>query len=148
MSDAISNGEEAFKALVDALALTGTRGTESVAVAILTGQEDDQKTLPRVVCAIDSNGGREVVLFTGNYEHRGFIEIVTHPVDEGLTVHRARVQAVADALQMDDISSQLSAAVTPYHCYQVRWQSPSPQSDGNSLITRLPFDIVHCCTDL
>jgi hypothetical protein len=147
MSDPISNGEEAFKALVDALALTGTRGTAAVDVAVLTGQEDDQKTVPRVVCAVEP-GGREVVQDTGNFEHRGFIEIVTNSTDESRAAHKTRVDAVIAALHMDTIAAQLSAAVTPYHCFQVRWQSPAPQNDGVMLITRLPFEIVHCCTDL
>jgi hypothetical protein len=147
MSDPISSGEEAFKALVGALALTGTRGTAAVDVAILTGQEDDQKVVPRVVCAVEP-GGREVVLGTGNYEHRGFIEVVTNATDESRDIHKTRVQAVINALQVDDIEAQLYTAIADYHCFQVRWQSPAPQNDGVNLITRLPFEIVHCCTDL
>lgn len=147
MSDAISTGEEAFKALVDALALTGTRGTTAVDVAVLTGQEDDQRATPRIVCAIEQ-GGTEVVLGTGNWEHRGYIEIVTNPADESRAIHKARVQAVINALQMSDIESQLYTAVADYHCFQVRWSAADAQQDGTHLITRLPFDIVHCATDL
>lgn len=148
MSDPISNGEEAFKALVDALALTGKRGTaEGVAVTVATGQEDEQRLTPRVVCAI-LQGGREVVLGTGNFEQRGYIEIVTNPEDESRAIHKARVEAVTNALHMDDIEAQLYSAVDDYYCFQVRWQSPEPQQDGVHLITRLPFEIVHCCTSL
>lgn len=147
MSDPISSGEEAFKALVDALALTGTRGTTAVDVAVLTGQEDEQKMAPRVVCAVEQ-GGTEVVIGTGNFEHKGYIDVITNPADESRAIHKARVQAVVNALQMDDIATQLSGAIADYHCFQVRWAASDAMQDGTHLITRLPFEIVHCCTDL
>lgn len=145
--DHIGKGESAFKSLVDALTLTGTRAGESVSVASLTGQEDDQKTVPRVTCSIEEDG-EEIVRKSGIYRNQGQIEIVSNLSDETREIHQTRVKTVMDVLIYDTLESLLSAAVTDYHVYEVVWRGPRHETDENSTRTIYPFEIVHCCTDL
>lgn len=145
--DHVGKGEEAFRSLGAALALTGINGGDAVTLAMLTGQEDEQKTIPRVVFSI-TDDGEEVVRNSGIFKNQGAIEIVSNLSDESKADHHARVKAIMDALQTDTLEADLKAAVTEYHVYDVLWRGPRHEVNGNATHTIYPFEIVHCCSAL
>lgn len=145
-NDPIGKGEAAFVSLVSALTLTGTRGGEEVALEVHPGRETGQKEAPHVACIIDG-GGDELVKGTGIFRHSGHIDVATLFDENTETEHGVLAKTVADALITDSIAADLSSAVADYHVYDVTFGSPQSENSGH-VITRLPFQITHCCSDL
>jgi hypothetical protein len=147
-NDLLSKLEAALKSLVDALALTGTRGsTANVAVGVLTGLDDDAVSLPKIVCHAEDTT-EEVVRHTGNFRVRCHLHIYSHSADETLAVHRNRVARVIDAIHMDNIAAQLSAAVADFYVFDAHFMGPSADPEGNAFHTDLEFTVVCCASDL
>lgn len=146
-SDVLSKLEAALASVVSALTLAGTRGTETVSVAVRTGLDDDDALLPRVTCQADE-ATEEAVRDTGNDRVRAFVHVHSHSGDETLAAHRERVATVIDALRMDDISAQLTAAVTDFHCFDVQFIGPQHDPAGNTFHTALELSVVCCPSDL
>lgn len=146
-SDVLSKLEAALAALISALTLDGARGTEPVSVAVRTGLEDDEALLPRVTCQAEE-ATEEAVKDTGNDRVRAWVHIHSHSGDETLAVHRARVATVIDALRMDDIAAQLTAAVDDFYCFDVQFIGPQHDPSGNTFHTALELSVVCCPSDL
>ncbi len=141
--DLNSKLEAALASVISALALTGTRGTETgVAVAVLTGLDDDTATLPRVVC-VAGDTTEEVVRDSGLYRVTCAVHVFSHSADESLAVHRARVAAVGDALLTDDRADVVSAAVADFHCYELKSEGQSQDKDEQCFHTT--FELTAVC---
>lgn len=146
-NDILSKLEAALASVVSALTLSGTRGTETVSVAVRTGLDDDAAVLPRVTCQAEESS-EEVVKDTGNDRVRCMVHVHTHSGDESLATHRERVATVCDALRMDDIAAQLSASVADFYCFDVQFIGPQHDPAGNTFHTALEFSAVCCPCDL
>lgn len=147
-NDLLSKLEAALKVPLDALALTGTRGTNSAAaVSILTGLDDDAAALPRVV-AYAQDSPEETVRDSGIFAVRVQLHIFSHSADETLAVHRARVATVIDAVMTTDRADVLSAAVADFHCYDLQDLGPAAEPTGHAFHTVREFLAICCATDL
>lgn len=147
-NDLLSKVEAAYKSVIDALALTGKRGSEDgVAVTVLTGLDDETAELPKVICAAQDTA-EEVHYNTGILRLTVQIHVISHSADESLAIHRARLAAVADAVMTDDRAAVLSAAVDDFHCYDVHWLGLSADPDGNSFHTIAELSAVCCGADV
>lgn len=146
-NDLLGKLEAALAAVVSALTLNGTRGTETVSVAVRTGMDDDSASLPRITChAIES--GEEAVKDSGNDRVRALVHVHSHSGDETLAIHRERVATVLDAIRMDDIAAQLSSAVSDFYCFDVQFVGPQHDVADNTFHTALEFSVVCCPSDL
>ena len=143
-NDILSKLEAAMKTVLDALALTGTRGTDTAAVvSILTGLDDDAALLPRVtVHAIETQS--EEVRDSGIFNVKVQVHIHSHSADETLATHRTRVATVIDAIMQTDRADVLSAAVTDFHCYDLQDLGPGAEPTGRAFHTIREFNAV-CC---
>jgi len=146
-SDVLSKLEAALASLTSALSLTGTLGTAAVSVAVRTGLDDDESLLPRVTCQAEEST-EEAVRDTGNDRIKAWVHVHSHAEDETLATHRARVATVQDAIRMDDIAAQLTAAVSDFHCFDVQFIGPQHDPDGNTFHTALELSAVCCPSDL
>lgn len=145
-NDPIGKGEAALVSIVSALTLNGTRGGETVALEVHPGRETGEKLAPFVACVIN-DGGEEVVKGTGIWRNSGHIEVATLLDETNETEHAELFRTVADSVVTNSIAADLSSAVSDYHVYDVTFQAPTSENDGHTT-TRLPFQIVHCCSDL
>ena len=147
-NDLLGKVEAAIKTVLDALSLTGTRGTDSAApVSILTGLDDDNAAMPRVVIyAKDS--GPEITQDTGIFPVTVIVTIHSHSADETLSAHRERVGSVIDGIMQDNRSDVLTAAVTDFHCYALQDMGPSEDVDGHAFKTSREFLCTCCAADL
>lgn len=145
-NDPSGKGEAAFYALVSALTLNGTRGGESVAVEVHPGRETGERKTPYVCCVIEG-GGDEVVKGSAIWRQNGYVELGTLVDETTETEHAELFKTIADALVTNSIASDLRAAVADYHVYDVSFDGPVSSNEGHTT-TRLPFQIVHCCSDL
>lgn len=147
-NDLLSKLEAAEKTIIDALALTGTRGsTADVALTVNTGLDDDEQLAPRAICQAEDTT-EEAVRDSGIFRIKSRIRIYSHSSDESLAVHRARVGAIADAFQNDTIAQTLSDAIEDFHVYEVQFMGLSADPEGNSLHTDIEMIVVCCASDL
>lgn len=146
-NDLCSKVEQAFASIISALTLAGVRGTETVSVSVRTGLDDDEMLMPAVVCSA-GDSTEEAVRYTGNCRVKCMVHVYTQSGDESLTVHRARVATVQDAIWQDDIADQLSAAVGDFYVFDVEFVGPQQDPDGNSFHTALEMVVVCCPSDL
>jgi hypothetical protein len=147
-NDILSKLEAALKSLVDALALTGTRGsTANVAVTVNTGLDDETIARPSVICQAEDTS-EEAVRDSGVFRIKARARVYSHSNDEALTEHRARVGAVADAFTRDDIAGLLSDAAADFHVYDVQFMGLNADPEGDTFHTDIDFLITCCGSDL
>ncbi len=146
-NDLNSKLEAALAAEISALTLSGTRGSESVDVAVRTGLDDDELLVPRVTCQCNDTA-EEAVRGTGIFRLRAAVHVHSHSSDETLAVHRERVATVIDAIMQSDIASQLTANVSDFHCYDVNFDGHEQGTEGNLMHTVLNVEAVCCGSDL
>lgn len=147
-NDLLSKLEAALASVITPLALTGTRGsTAGIAVAVLTGLDDDTATLPRVVC-LAKDSTEEAVRDSGIFKVACSVHVFTHSSDETLAVHRERVASVGDAIMTDDRAAVLSAAVDDFHCYDLQMGGVSAEPDENCFHTAFDFTAVCMASDV
>lgn len=149
--------EEAMAAVVSGLSFSMFEGdSPATAVAINTGQDDDELRLPSVTCAV-AGAGQEVVKSAGIWRTPAVVR-VTSSANLTLAQHRSRAGAVFDAFLQTDIAAILSAALADFHCYDVFPQSPEPtrkdpredESGGRSytFVTEMTMEVVWCGSDI
>lgn len=138
-NDLFSKLEAAMKSVVDALGLDG--------VTVNTGMDDDELTVPYVVCNADS-AGEEVVKDTGLMEVSARVIVASEADAHDMTTHRSRVATVFDAFMDDAIAATLSSAVADFHCMDINIAGMDSDAEGRKHRNILMIDAVCCGSDL
>lgn len=124
----------------------------ATAVAIRTGQDDEELGLPSVVCEVVESGP-EVVKDTGIYQSTVVIR-ATSSGNVTLAEHRARAGAIFDAFKQTTIAATLAAAVDDFFCYEVKGGAPGIErkeprdSDAFAFVSELTLEVVWCGSDI
>lgn len=138
-NDLLSKCEAACKSVIDGLALTG--------VTVNTGLEDESLTLPYVVCYASSS--TEEVVDSGLDRVVTEIIIVSDAnATTALATHRSRVATIMDTFRDEDISTDLTAAVSDFGVIHVLFREQTGTMEDHKLRNTMILDIICCGSDI
>lgn len=145
--------EEAMRVVAATASLSIYSGdAPATSVSINTGMDDGDADLPLVTCAI-LGGSEEWVRGTGNLQSTVVVRMTSSALVT-LAEHRARAAAVFDRFMQTDIAATLAAAVSDFHVFQVRPQTPEPtrrdprEGDSFVWVSELGLEVLWCGTDI
>jgi len=79
------------------------------------GLSADDKVTPRAI--ITAQSGDEMPQGSGNYKLQVSVTVISNADDTTIEEHRALCVTLLGTLMEDDIASQLSSAVSDFHCF-------------------------------
>lgn len=140
--------EEAFAAL-----LTAPVGALA---QVATGKNFEDKTIPIVICAVDSSAVEEDPKGTGNFWLNWSVAIktraiknatATNPADAPKDTSQTLVSLVMTTLMVDNLPALLSAAVTDFTAFPngVLFNSPSSGKDEHGIWIDELSGRIYCC---
>lgn len=150
-NDLESKLEAAMKAVFEAAAVVAPSDNEE-GLIIATGLSFDDIGVPNVVFSCESVG-EEAVKGTGIFYCRGSVSVASHAKDATLAGHRDRVAKARDIFLDSAIAATLSAALSDFHCYDVRkheMRRDIEQREKVGAVVRntLSFEAVCCGSDI
>jgi hypothetical protein len=140
-NDLQSKTEAAGKSLVDALGISG--------LTVNSGASDQTKALPLCVVVCEGLAEPAGLPQTGIYRGALRFRVKDNANDVTLSDHRARVAQIFDAVSVDNLASQLSAAVAGFTCQAAfNMRQESTITDNQSWVTDLLVEVVVSPSDL
>lgn len=159
MSDYLlaDRAEEAFVALLTEPVRTALSIAVDAPVPVYPGKNQQTKSINRVIC--EAEVGDEVTLYTGNFWVDATITIqftaTTQPGQVVDTKEKAETlqSAVNNALLVDDLESQLTAAAAQFHVFagSVKRLASGPREYDaveSAWVDKLRFRFMACASDL
>lgn len=119
-------------------------------VHVATGKDTRDKELPCVICAAEGDGIEEDPKGSGNFWLTATVMVKTSPKAAKAT-SQALVSKVYNAIIVDDLPAQLSAAVDDFTVFPnaVIFQSPnSGKTDDDVWQDEFPMRVLCCPSDL
>jgi hypothetical protein len=126
-------------------------GGSTLDIQVNTVLDDAEQSLPCVVC--ESTRGSEAPQASGNYTLTARVSIHS-PGDQGgnedpVADHDARVSAVLNVLNVDNLATLLSAAVTDFTVFDpVTDRALGPDIHGRAFVDTFEFRAYCCPADI
>lgn len=145
-SDLLSKAEAAAKVVVDTLTFSATH-------TVNTGLDDDNLTVPCVICAAE-DAGEEAPVESGNFWVTLQIQKVSNANDTSLANHRADLAILVDKFMepRETVEGYLSSAVSDFHVQGIRNRVPVRDrvktEGGDLMIEGVRLDILACASDI
>jgi hypothetical protein len=133
MQDLLNNIESACKLILEA---------EATGVTVFAGQTEDSQVRPSVT--IYAQGGDENPQGSGNFNINLMVAIRSNASDDSIAQHRATCRSLLGAMMEDDLSDQLSAAVSDLHVFGISNRRCREDKEDGSWLTELSFDCYAC----
>lgn len=133
--------ESAAKKIADAL-------TFSEDYTVFTGLDDDNLTLPNVVCTA-SDTGDQIPKNSGNRIVKLRVTLNAHAADTGLDDFRADAKVLTDAFNDDTIGAQLANQEAAFYVYDPPQNSHEGAEPKEGKFTKyIELDLLACEVDI
>lgn len=121
--------EAATKAILDA---------EETVAQCYTGLSSDEKIMPRVI--ITAQSGDEMPQGSGNFKLQLSVSILSNADETTIEEHRTLCASILGVMMEDDIASQLSSAVSDFHCFGFSNRGCREQVEDRAWVTEFTSD--------
>ncbi len=109
--------------------------------------DESTKALPRVVLSADDCS--EFVPYTGNYRGTLDVTVEASAFDTTDQAFDTIVKEVFEKFAVSDLAAQLSAALSPFNCFDARAMSTAHRiKEGANWQSTLNIDVHFCSADL